>query len=126
MTHRRLSIFLGLISLAISLATWSLDLSHLVINCIYCRNERTIIGLLGILLLLPIYPYITSYLSLAFGFYGASVCAQHIMLIMKNSHFTSPQLPLAIAALLIIIGQLFFIFNYLYGRSILKAINSNL
>lgn len=111
MTRRQLSIFLGLLSLAICLVTWALDLSHLVIECIYCRNERTVIGLLGILLLLPIYPYISFYLSLSLGFYGASVSAQHIMLIMKNSHFTSPQLPLSIAALLIIMGQLFFIFK---------------
>ena len=109
MTPRRLSLFLGILSLVICLSTWLLDLGGLVINCIYCRNERTIIGLLGILLLLPIYSYITRYLSFVLGFYGASVAAQHIMLIMKNSHFYSPQLPLSIAALFIIIGQVYFI-----------------
>ncbi|KTD35700.1 hypothetical protein Lnau_0684 [Legionella nautarum] len=33
------------------------------------------------------------------------------MLNMKDGHFASPQLPLSISALLIIMGQLFFIFK---------------
>ncbi len=112
MTLKRLSLLIGIVSLLICLATWAIDLSNLVIHCIYCRNQRTIIGLLGILLILPIHPYLTRYLSLVLGFFGASVASQQIMLIMKNSHFLSPELPLSIAALFFIIGQVFFI-NYL-------------
>lgn len=111
MTLARLAKIVGLISLLICLITWAMDLKEMVVQCIYCRNERTAIGLLGILLLLPVYPFITRYLGLVAGFYGASVSAQHIMLIMNHSHFDSPQLPFTTAALFIIIGLVYLIFN---------------
>lgn len=44
---------LGLISIAIALATWAVDIGGLVYACPYCRTQRTMIGLLGLLMLLP-------------------------------------------------------------------------
>lgn len=43
----------GLIAIAISLLTWAVDLAGLVYLCPYCRTQRTVIGLLGVLILLP-------------------------------------------------------------------------
>lgn len=44
---------LGALAIVISLATWAVDLAQLVYACPYCRAQRTVIGLLGGLLLLP-------------------------------------------------------------------------
>ena len=44
---------LGLVAIAISIATWTLDLTGLVYECPYCRTQRTVIGLLGLLMLMP-------------------------------------------------------------------------
>ena len=110
MTLGRLAKIAGLVSLLICLVTWFMDLNEMVVQCIYCRNERTTIGLLGILLLLPVYPCITRYLGLVVGFYGASVSSQHMMLIMNHSHYDSPQLPFITAALFINIGLVCLIF----------------
>ena len=111
MTPGRLAKIAGFLSLSICLITWIMDLNEMVVQCIYCRNERTAIGLLGILLLLPVYPRIVRYLGLVVGFYGASVSSQHMMLIMNHSHFDSPQLPFTTAALFINIGLVYLIFN---------------
>lgn len=39
--------------LLISLATWGMDTLSVVVPCGYCRVQRTVIGLLGLVLLLP-------------------------------------------------------------------------
>lgn len=41
-------------AIVVGVATWALDMLHLVEPCGYCRVQRSVIGLLGILLLLPI------------------------------------------------------------------------
>lgn len=61
----------GLIAIAISLLTWAVDLAGLVYLCPYCRTQRTVIGLLGVLILLPnpahwLVRYLTAVLA-AFG-----------------------------------------------------------
>jgi hypothetical protein len=64
---------IGLVAIAISIITWSLELSGSVYVCPYCRAQRTIIGLLGLSLLLPntrnwINLYFASTIA-AFGFF---------------------------------------------------------
>lgn len=44
---------LGFVAIAISLATWAVDISGLVYACPYCRTQRTVIGILGLLMVLP-------------------------------------------------------------------------
>ncbi len=44
---------LGAIALVIAIITWAVDISGLVYACPYCRTQRTAIGLLGILMMLP-------------------------------------------------------------------------
>jgi hypothetical protein len=64
---------LGLVAIAICIITWSLELSDLVYVCPYCRAQRTIIGILGLMLLVPnprhwINLYFASLIA-AFGFF---------------------------------------------------------
>ncbi|MGC1182378.1 hypothetical protein [Legionella sp.] len=109
MSRKQFALFIGTISIVLSLVTWTMDLNHLVPKCIYCRCERTMIGLLGVLILLPVFPYLTRYFSLVFGFFGASVAAQQIILILKMGSLFPIELSLVVAALFIIIGQVLFI-----------------
>ncbi|MEH8021348.1 disulfide bond formation protein B [Rheinheimera metallidurans] len=71
--NRRL---IGVVAIIISIATWALELTDLVYVCPYCRTQRTIIGLLGLSLLLPntrnwINLYLASTVA-AFGFFVAA------------------------------------------------------
>ncbi|MBA3537078.1 MAG: hypothetical protein H0T84_10790 [Tatlockia sp.] len=109
MTVKRLALIIGILTVGISLATWAFDLAHLTIQCIYCRSERTAMGLLGILLLIPVYPYLTRYFAYVFGFFGASVAAQQSILIMEHSGLMSFKFLLVVAVFFIIIGQVFLI-----------------
>ena len=74
--HRRA---VALAAIAIALLTWAVDLSGLVYACPYCRSQRTVIGLLGLLLLLPNPAHwLIRYLSAVFAVFGLSVGAtQH-------------------------------------------------
>lgn len=76
--HRR---WAGLAAIAIAAATWAIDLADLVYACPYCRVQRTVIGLLGLLLLLPNPAHwLVRYLSAVFAVFGLSVAgAQHFM-----------------------------------------------
>jgi disulfide bond formation protein DsbB len=44
---------IGIATLLIAIATWVMDINGWVYPCPYCRTQRTAIGLLGIVLLLP-------------------------------------------------------------------------
>lgn len=50
--HRHIRL-LGIAAIVISLATWTLDLTGLVYECPYCRVQRSVIGLLGLIALVP-------------------------------------------------------------------------
>lgn len=45
--------WLGIAAIVLCGVTWLLDLTDLVYHCPYCRTQRTAIGLLGLLMLLP-------------------------------------------------------------------------
>lgn len=95
---------IGILSILICLGMWSVELAGITEPCIYCQIERTIIGILGIVLLLPTISYINYYLGYVFGFFGASVASNQIFLMIRNHDFTI-ELLLATCALFIIIGQ---------------------
>ena len=64
----------GLIAIVISIAAWSTDLSGIVYVCPYCRVQRSVIGLLGLLLITPA---VTHWIG---KYFGATVAAnQHFM-----------------------------------------------
>ncbi len=44
---------LGMLAILLSIGTWVLDLADLVYTCPYCRVQRSVIGLLGLMMLLP-------------------------------------------------------------------------
>ena len=71
----------GLIAIVISIAAWSTDLSGIVYVCPYCRVQRSVIGLLGLLLITPaVTHWVGKYFALVIGFFGAKVAAnQHFM-----------------------------------------------
>ena len=67
---------IGIVAILICVLTWTLELTDLVYVCPYCRAQRTIIGVLGLSLLLPntrnwINLYFASIIG-AFGFFVAS------------------------------------------------------
>ena len=71
----------GIVAIVICILAWASELTDLVYVCPYCRAQRTIIGILGLFLLLPnprnwINLYFASCIA-AFGFYVAS--EQHFM-----------------------------------------------
>ncbi|MDZ4370503.1 MAG: hypothetical protein U1C74_03675 [Phenylobacterium sp.] len=69
----------GLVAIAISVLTWAVDLAGWVYLCPYCRSQRTVIGLLGVLLLVPNPAHwLVRYLSAVLAVFGLVVGAtQH-------------------------------------------------
>lgn len=79
-TTHRFRRAIGLLSLIICIATWGGDYLGVVYPCPYCRAERTVIGLLGILLMLPKMNGLVKYLSSVLGGFGFILAAtQHFM-----------------------------------------------
>ena len=72
-------LWVGLAAIALSAATWAVDWFEIVYQCPFCRAQRTVIGLLGLLLILPNPSHwIARYLSAVFSVFGLSVGAtQH-------------------------------------------------
>lgn len=112
MNTKKLIIIVGILGILISVSTWIMDFTGLVEPCIYCRNERTLIGLLGILMVLPKHKYITSYLTLVLGFYGAYVASDQLFNNMIDAK-VGLMFYLATAALFFILLQLFLLGIYL-------------
>ena len=77
-THSKI---VGLVAIVISLVAWTSDLSGIVYICPYCRAQRTVIGILGLMLISPAATHwIAKYIGLVIGFFGATVAAnQHFM-----------------------------------------------
>lgn len=64
----------GFIAILISVATWAMDIFGVVYECPYCRTQRTVIGLLGIMLLLPRpFNWVIKYIGSVIAFFGLSV-----------------------------------------------------
>lgn len=64
----------GGVAVLISVLTWSVELMDLVYVCPFCRTQRTVIGLLGILVLLPTTAHwISKYFASVFAALGLVV-----------------------------------------------------
>ena len=73
-TLLRYRIVLGVLALIVCAATWALDLTELVYECPFCRAQRTVIGLLGLIILLPWYRHwLSRYLAAIFAVFGLVV-----------------------------------------------------
>ena len=69
---------LGIIALVVGIGAWSLDWFELVYKCPYCRVQRTVIALLGIVMMTGSSDFITKYFVSVIGFFGAGVAmTQH-------------------------------------------------
>ena len=69
---------LGFVAIAVSFGTWAMDLSGLIYICPYCRTQRSVIGLLGLLMVLPNpYHWLTRYLGAVLGVLGGVVAVMH-------------------------------------------------
>lgn len=114
MDSKRLITILGIITVLISISTWIMDFAGWVETCIYCRNERTIIGLLGLLLLLPKHKLLSPYLAVTLGFYGAYVASDQIFNNMIDAKI-GIMFILATGALLIISLQVYTLLLYVFN-----------
>jgi hypothetical protein len=77
----RYRLVVGLLALAVCGVTWAVDLTGVVYECPYCRAQRTVIGILGLLLLVPWYRHwLNRYLAAVAAAFGLQVAgAQHFM-----------------------------------------------
>jgi protein-S-isoprenylcysteine O-methyltransferase Ste14 len=72
-------LLVGGLAVLLSAATWTVDLTGLVYVCPFCRTQRTVIGLLGIMMMLPtIGHFLSRYVATVFAGFGFVVGAmQH-------------------------------------------------
>lgn len=65
----RFRVAIGVLSIIIAIGAWTLDLTHMVYPCPFCRVQRTGIGLLGLVIIfLPhLNLFLARYVSLAVG-----------------------------------------------------------
>jgi hypothetical protein len=116
-TYIKQSKIIALMAIAISIIAWAMDLAAMVYECPYCRVERSVIGILGLILILPLsFHWIGKYAALVIGFFGAVVGAnQHFMGWKKISagefHLKLPVDPFILSglAVIIIIGLMYLI-----------------
>ena len=114
--HQRL---LGLIAIIIGAGAWGMEFAGTVYICPYCRVQRTVILLLGVIMVLPFSKHwISRYAASVMGFMGAVVAVNQNFMgwvkISKGEFAFNEQLyidPFLLSAgsLFIIIGQLWLI-----------------
>ncbi|MEO1039102.1 MAG: hypothetical protein AAFX09_06105 [Pseudomonadota bacterium] len=76
----KMRVALGLTAIAICAWAWWVELAGFTYVCPFCRVQRTVIGILGLMLLAPAYGHwVVRYLSATIGFFGAAVAS--------NQHF---------------------------------------
>ncbi|WP_024888795.1 hypothetical protein [Luteimonas huabeiensis] len=113
---------IAVLAILIAIATWALDLSGAVYTCPYCRVQRSTIGLLGLLMLLPdLRHWLVRWLAAVLATLGAVVAAmQHFNhwkrisageFRLAEAWYVDPFL-LSGAALGIIVGLLLLIYSW--------------
>ena len=114
--HQRM---LGIIAIIIGAGAWGMEFAGTVYICPYCRVQRTVILLLGVIMVLPFSKHwISRYAASVMGFMGAVVAVNQNFMgwvkISKGEFVFNEQLyidPFLLSAgsLFIIIGQLWLI-----------------
>ena len=110
---------LGIIAILIGAGAWGMEFAGTVYICPYCRLQRTVILLLGVIMVLPFSTHwISRYVASVMGFMGAVVAVNQNFMgwvkISKGEFAFNEQLyvdPFLLSAgsLFIIIGQLWLI-----------------
>jgi hypothetical protein len=76
--------WLGVFAIVLCISTWALDLGGWVHECVYCRTQRTAIGVLGVLLALPDpRRWWIRYPGAVVGFFGANIAVAQLFLIVR-------------------------------------------
>lgn len=80
-TYHKHSTIIALVAIIISITAWATEFAGIVYVCPYCRVQRTIIGLLGLILILPFsYHWIARFMAMVLGAFGVIVASnQHFM-----------------------------------------------
>ena len=114
--HQRV---LGIIAIIIGAGAWGMEFAGTVYICPYCRVQRTVILLLGVIMVLPFSKHwISRYVASVMGFMGAVVAVNQNFMgwvkISKGEFAFNEQLYidpflLSTGSLFIIIGQLWLI-----------------
>ena len=112
---------LGLIAIIIGAGAWGMEFAGTVYICPYCRVQRTVILLLGVIMVLPFSKHwISRYVASVMGFMGAVVAVNQNFMgwvkISKGEFAFNEQLyidPFLLSAgsLFIIIGQLWLLLS---------------
>ena len=110
---------LGLIAIVIGAGAWAMEFAGTVYICPYCRVQRTVILVLGLIMVLPFSRHwIVRYVASVIGFLGAVVAVNQNFMgwvkISKGEFAFNEQLYidpflLSTGSLFIIIGQLWLI-----------------
>ena len=116
--HQRV---LGFIAIIIGAGAWGMEFAGTVYICPYCRVQRTVILLLGVIMVLPFCKHwISRYLASVMGFMGAVVAVNQNFMgwvkISKGEFAFNEQLyvdPFLLSggALFVIIGQLWLLLS---------------
>jgi len=113
---------IAIIAILISVFTWAMDLTGLVYECPYCRVQRSTIGLIGLLMLLPNpQHWLARWLASVFGVLGLTVASsQHFAgwkrisqgkFVLHDTWYTDSFL-LSGAAIFILTGLVLLLFSY--------------
>lgn len=107
---------IGAFALVVCIATWAIDLSGLVYECVYCRTQRTAIGVVGLLMMLPDpRRWWIAFPACAFAFLGADIAVDQLFLVIKNINAGRPfgllNLVLASGALGMLVGMAMLLFT---------------
>ena len=110
---------LGLVAILIGAGAWGMEFAGTVYICPYCRVQRTVILLLGIMMILPFsHHWVMKYFASVIGFLGAVVAVNQNFMgwvkISKGEFAFNEQLYidpflLSSGSLFIIVGQLWLI-----------------
>lgn len=110
---------LGVLAIIIGAGAWGMEFAGTVYICPYCRVQRTVILLLGVIMILPFsYHWVVKYFASVIGFLGAVVAVNQNFMgwvkISKGEFAFNEQLYidpflLSSGSLFIIIGQLWLI-----------------
>jgi len=112
---------LGLVAILIGAGAWGMEFAGTVYICPYCRVQRTVILLLGIMMILPFsHHWVIKYFASVIGFLGAVVAVNQNFMgwvkISKGEFAFNEQLYidpflLSSGSLFIIIGQLWLLLS---------------
>jgi len=94
---------LALLAVAACIVTWYIDLAGYVLACPYCQVQRTMIGLLGIILLISRQKsLLLKLVSYGFAIFGLDIAGDQMFLSIKNATFPTINFGLSLGAFILI------------------------